>query len=614
MAKTPTNETTTKPPAKPERSRRAEPILLEVAWEVCNKLGGIYTVLRSKAPQMREKWGNRYCLVGPYAGDESLLEFDPAPLTGPIGRAVKAVQDLGIGAHYGRWLVTGRPNVVLLNYLDVFPRLHEVKYRLWQHHEIPTPGDDEMLNNAIAFAEVARVFFGKLAEAESKRRDLIAHFHEWLVGATIPLLRGDGWPGSTVFTTHATLLGRYLAMNDQNFYGHLPQYNPFGEADKFLVDSQFRIERAAAHGAQVFTTVSDLTAEECNHLLGRKPDILLPNGLNIQRFAAPHEFQTLHREYKSKIHEFTMGHFFPSYHFDLDETIYLFTSGRFEYRNKGMDLTVEALAQLNHRLKQSDSKRTVVAFIITRRPVRSMNVTALQTSAMLKELQTISDAIKEQVGQHLFERAAAGEIPDLNTLIDDYWRLRLRRTIQAWRRDLPPGIVTHDLQDDVTDPVLNALRHAQLWNQEDARVKVIYHPDFITTTSPLFGLEYDQFVRGCHLGIFPSYYEPWGYTPLESIALGVPAITSDLSGFGSYAQQILPEHEQKGLWVLPRKSVSWAESAAQLSEWMFRFSQLNSRDRIRLRNRVESFSEHFDWGNLIQRYHEAHELAVDRLE
>lgn len=427
------------------------------------------------------------------------------------------------------------------------------------------------------------------------------------------MLRHEKWPGSIVFTTHATILGRYLAMNDQSFYDKLPAYDARAEAARFNIEPQFMIERAAAHGAQVFTTVSDVTARECMHLLGRTPDVLLPNGLNIQRFAALHEFQNLHRTYKDKIHNFTIGHFFPSYHFDLDKTLYFYTSGRYEYRNKGMDLTIEALARLNHRLRVTGSGQTVVAFIVTKRPVKSINVTALQSSAMRDEIRTSTDALTEALKEQLFQSVATGKIPDLNAMVDEYWLLRLKRTMHAWKRDFPPGILTHDLVHEQDDEVLAQLRRCRLWNQSHDPVKVIYHPDFITASNPLFGMDYDQFVRGCHMGIFPSYYEPWGYTPLESIALGVPAVTSDLSGFGSYLLQLLPEHQEEGMYVLHREHRSFDEVADDLANHLFEYTQLTRRERIDLRASVESCSEHFDWHNLGERYHEAHELAMDRL-
>lgn len=599
---------------RPNQAKRGEPILFEIAWEVCNQVGGIYTVLRSKAPMMVDNWGNRYCLVGPYSGESASIEFEETPATGDLGQALELLREQGIGAHFGRWLVTGRPHVVLLDFLDVFDRLHEIKYRLWEEHGIAAPADDPLINNAVAFGEACRQFLTLLAQGLGSQQRIIAHFHEWLAAVAIPQLRQENWPGTTVFTTHATLLGRYLAMNDADFYEHLPSFDADGEAARYNSETPFRIERAAAHGAHVFTTVSDVTGRECEHLLGRAPDMLLPNGFNIQRFAAIHEFQNLHRQYKERIHRFTMGHFFGSYSFNLDKTLYFFTAGRFEYRNKGMDLTIEALARLNHRLRETNSDVTVVAFIITRRPFRSINPAVLEQRAMLREFRTICDAVKDQLGDRLFESAAAGQIPDFNKLADEYWLLRLRRTIHTWKREQPPTIITHDLLDDEHDEVLNQLRSCQLWNLEDDPVKVIYHPDFITSTNPLFGMEYDQFVRGCNLGIFPSYYEPWGYTPMEAIALGVPAITSDLSGFGSYLIQLLPDHEQKGLYVINRHHVDWRKAADQLADRLFVFSALTRRERVDLRNRVESFSEHFDWHNLGRRYLEAHELALDRME
>jgi len=426
------------------------------------------------------------------------------------------------------------------------------------------------------------------------------------------MLRKENWPGTTVFTTHATLLGRYLAMNTPAFYDHLSFFNAAEEAKNFNVEAQHGIERAAAHGAHVFTTVSGITGDECTHLLGRTPDALLPNGLNIKRFEARHEFQNLHQHYKDKIHDFTVGHFFPSYHFDLSNTLYLFTSGRYEYRNKGMDLTIEALARLNHRLRSTQNPVTVVFFVITRAPTRSVSVGGLERRAMLQEFRTATEAIQKQIGKRLFEDAARGHISDLNSLMDDYWRLRLRRGIQSWKRHELPPIVTHDLVDDQNDEVLCALRRCNLLNHEHDRVKVILHPDFISSTSPLLSMEYDHFVRGTNLGVFPSYYEPWGYTPLECMALGVPAVTSDLAGFGNYIQQMMPTHPEKGVALVPRRGRGFDDSANILADQLHAFCQLDQRERIDQRNAVEALSEHFAWKNLGKQYHEVHSMALER--
>ena len=610
------NAGTTEIDSQPQqrRTNRAEPLLVEVAWEVCNQVGGIYTVLRSKAPSMVSRWGSRYCLVGPYQPATAQVEFEPAPMVGPFGSVVRKMRELGFGSHYGRWLVSGRPYVVLLNHSDASPHLHEIKYRLYKDHGIDSPAKKPLINDVIAFSELVRMFLSLLGQKELQRGKIISHFHEWMAGPAIPMLRKEGWPGAMVFTTHATILGRFIATHDPKFYDRLHSFNVEQEARRFDIECEHRLEQAAAHGAHVFTTVSDMTATECRHLLGRKVDLLLPNGLNIQRFAALHEFQNLHAQFKKRIHEFTVAHFFPSYSFDLDTTLYFFTSGRYEYKNKGMDLTIESLARLNHRLQDAGTPVTVVFFLITKAEIRSINIATLESSAMLNEFRMAANAIKEQIGDRLFLAAAAGQVPDLNTVVDDYWRLRLRRAIHAWKRKHLPSIVTHDLSDDTNDAILSQIRACQLFNNQHDPVKIVYHPDFIQSTNPLFGLEYDQFVRGCHLGIFPSYYEPWGYTPLECIALGVPSITSDLSGFGSYLEQLMPHHAEQGAWVIQRRGNDFNQSADSLADHLFRFCQLSRRERVSLRNHVESFSENFDWYNLGRRYHEAHELALDRLE
>ncbi len=592
------------------RAWRAKPLVFEIAWEVCQQVGGIYTVIRSKVPFMTAKYQDRYVLLGPYNPDTSPLEFEPAGEDGPIGEALKALREEGFQAHYGKWLVTGQPRTVLLNPASAHSRLAEAKYLLWEHHDIPTPAEDGLIDSVVAFAWLVQRFFGHLTGLLDSGQRILAHFHEWMGGAAIPELRRSRLDVPIVFTTHATSLGRILAMHDGHFHEHLPFVDWLADARKYGIEAQTRIERAAAHGAHVLTTVSDITGLECEHLLGRKADLVLPNGLNIERFVALHEFQNLHLEYKEQINQFVMSMFFPSYSFDLDRTLYFFTAGRYEYRNKGFDLTLEALARLNARLKENRSGRTIVFFLITRRPFRTINPEVLRRAAMLEEIRRNCDAIQQHVGQHLFSAAAKGIVPDYNALVDDYWKLRLQRLMHAWHAPSLPNVVTHDLVDDTGDEVLQQLRYLNLINLPADPVKVVYHPDFVSSSNPLFGMEYDQFVRGCHLGIFPSFYEPWGYTPLECVARGVPAVTSDLAGFGTHLLATMPDHEQRGLFVTPRRGNSFDAAAAALADWLLEFCWLGRRERIDMRNRVESMSDRFDWQNLGKQYVKAHRLGL----
>ena len=436
-----------------------------------------------------------------------------------------------------------------------------------------------------------------------------------MAGTCIPDLGKEQIPIKKIFTTHATLLGRYLAMNDPYFYDHLPFLNWEEEAKNFNVEAIAKLERACAHGANILSTVSEVTAKECVHLLGRSPDAILPNGLNIERFSVLHEVQNRHHLYKRKIEHFIMGHFFQSYSFDLNNTLYFFTSGRFEYKNKGYDLTLEALARLNHKMKEQGIDKTVVMFFVTKQPVQSMNAEVLNTRGVMEEIENNCDEIVEQIRERLFTAAATNEnhkLPNLNEMVDDYWRLRYRRTIQSWKSDNLPSVVTHNLVNDGEDPILNFLRTSGLLNHEGDRVKIVYHPDFISSTNPLFGLDYSQFVRACHLGIFPSYYEPWGYTPVECLARGVAAVTSDLSGFGNYAMGLDNGDEDHGLYMIERENFDFHTSAEQLSEQLLKFVKSTSKERINLRNKCEDLSEEFDWNNLVENYEMAYQMACQK--
>ncbi len=587
--------------------------LIEVAWETCNQVGGIYTVIRTKVPSMVEKWGNDYLLLGPYFAQTAAAEFEPLPVTDetPLERAILWMREQGLTVYYGNWLITGKPKIVLFDFASIYDQVNAIKGRIWDNHKISTLGVEELVNQTIALGEMIRLFLGQLAQENKSKTNIVVHFHEWMAATCLPDLKKEKIKISTVFTTHATMLGRYLAGNVPNFYDVIDRFDWHKEAKHYGIEAQACFERAAAQKADVLTTVSDITAKECQYFLGRIPELILPNGLNIQRFAALHEHQNLHSKYKKSISDFVMGHFFQNQPFDLDQTLYLFTSGRFEYTNKGYDLTLDALKILNKKMKEAGSKKTVVMFFITKQPYHSIDPEVLHSRAVLDEIRENCSAIEKEVGEKLFQASASSKdltLPDLNQFVDEYWRMRLRRTVQTWKTNSKPKVVTHLLKQE--DDIIRNLQRTGLMNNADDQVKIVYHPDFIVSTNPLFGLDYGQFVRGCHLGVFPSYYEPWGYTPLECMARGVPTVTSDLSGFGDYMMQIMRDYEQWGVSVVNRKTQNYEESAEQLANLLFKFVQQSQRDRITQRNRVESIADTFDWSNLRSYYDTAHELAV----
>lgn len=589
-------------------------MLIEVAWEVCNPIGGIFQVIRSKAPAMVERWGERYCLIGPYNPQHAAIEFEETPATGPIGRAVEALRAEGLDIKHGRWMVSGRPRALLINHWQGQGHADAVKFRLWADNHIAIPGGDGLLDGVVSFADaVLRVFMKLSGDGESAGiGPLLGHFHEWMGGLAIPMIRKNNLPVGCVFQTHATLLGRYMASNEEDFYDRLSwgTIDQAASAAKYQISAQHAIERACAHGCHVMTTVSEVTGEECQGLLGRGPDVILPNGLDIGRYNVGHEFQTLHATHKEKIHRFVMGHFFPSYSFDLDKTLYFFTSGRYEPRNKGFDLSLEAMARLNAELKAIGSPVNVVFFIITKRPTISLHPWVLQQRGVLNEFRQVCDHIMSDLGDKLFKVGATGSRVDLEKMIDEYWVLRYRRTQQAMKVDRLPLVTTHMI--DGSDPVISQIQNVWLFNRKDDPVKVVYHPDFLSPVNPLWGMEYDDFVRGCHLGVFPSSYEPWGYTPLECLAMGVPAITSDLAGFGSYVSKQMHWRPGAGLWTVHRRGRGFADAAGEMAGQMLEFCKLDRRARIAMRNQVEAHSWQFDWSNLGEYYHQAHALALER--
>ena len=598
--------------------------LIESAWEVCNQVGGIYTVIRTKIPSIMQHWNpERYVLTGPYVSQQADAVVDQLePDDTVFGRAVVQLRSRGYRVIYGIWLVPGRPKVVLIDPESGPMTDTEIAKRLKDDLALPYPEQDKLFRQVARFSMGLFEFCLRCADQLHTRDSAIAHFHEWMAGLPIALMHQ--MPPSlqptnlrTVFTTHATLLGRYLAMQEQDFYSDLNNFDWLKQARHYGIEPGVRAERSAAQSADVFTTVSAITADECTSLLGREPDLLLPNGINSERFEALHEFQNLHKQNKERIHAFVMGHFFRNTPVDLDNTLYFFTSGRYEFRNKGFDMTLDALKIVNDTLKEAGSPMKIVTFFITRAKFQSINPEVLQSRALLEELRSSCNEIAEQVKEKLLYKALSEKdyrMPDLNALVDEHIRLRLRRTLQGWQSIELPYVTTHNMTDDLGDPILQSVRRLKLFNHNEDPVKVVYHPDFVTQLSPLFGMEYPDFVRGCHMGIFPSYYEPWGYTPLECVSSGIPAITSNLSGFGDYVQQSMRNHRKQGLHVVDRRAGSYAAGVRELAGYLLDFVRLSRRERIELRNKTEASSTLFGWDRLIKHYVKAYRLTQTKEE
>lgn len=609
-------------PAAPQHKDVYNPLLFEIAWEVANKVGGIYTVIKTKVPVTVREFGDRYCLIGPLSYKTAPMEVEALePPEGYIRDTLELMSSQGVKYLFGRWLVEGAPYVLLFDTGSVTSKLDEWKGDLWRVAGIPSPPGDQETNEAILFGYLVSWFLGEVSKKygeqasspESPPPAIIAHFHEWLAGVAIPLIKQRKMDVTTIFTTHATLLGRYLCAGSVDFYNNLRDFDVDHEAGKRGIYHRYCIERGAAHCADVFTTVSHITAYESEHLLKRKPDGVLPNGLNVVKFQAVHEFQNKHALNKEKINDFVRGHFYGHYDFDLDNTVYFFTAGRYEYRNKGVDMFVESLGRLNDRLKAAKSNTTVVAFIVMPAATRSFNVEALKGQAVTKQLRETVNEIQSRIGKRIYESALRGEELDPAEFLSSEDKVLLKRRVFALKNQSLPPIVTHNMVDDGLDPIINQVRRLALYNKPEDRVKTIFHPEFLNANNPLLGLDYEDFVRGCHLGVFPSYYEPWGYTPAECTVMGVPSITTNLSGFGCFMDENIENCEDYGIYIVDRRLKSVEESIQQLCEQMFRFCQKTRRQRINQRNRTERLSDLLDWKRMGLEYIKARQLALRRV-
>ncbi|XP_048191131.1 glycogen [starch] synthase, liver [Perognathus longimembris pacificus] len=589
-----------------------ELLLFEVSWEVTNKVGGIYTVIQTKAKTTVDEWGENYFLIGPYFEHNMKTQVEPCePLNDTVAGAMEAMNKHGCQVHFGRWLVAGSPYVVLFDLGASAGRLDGWKADFWEACGVGLPPGDREAHDALLLGSLTAWFLQEVTARAGARR-VVAHFHEWQAGAGLVLSRARGLPLGSVFTTHATLLGRHLCAANADFYNRLQQFDIDKEAGERQIYHRYCMERASVHCAHVFTTVSEITATEAEHILKRKPDVVTPNGLSVKKFSALHEFQNLHVMYKARIQDFVRGHFYGHLDFDLEKTLFLFIAGRYEFSNKGADILLESLSRLNFLLRLHKSNVTVVVFFIMPAKTNNFNVETLKGQAVRKQLWDTAHAMKEKFGKKLYDALLRGEIPDMNTILDRDDVTIMKRAIFSTQRQALPPVTTHNMLDDSTDPILSTIRRIGLFNHRSDRVKVIVHPEFLSSTSPLLPMDYEEFVRGCHLGVFPSYYEPWGYTPAECTVMGIPSVTTNLSGFGCFMQEHVADPAAYGIYIVDRRFCSPDESCNQLTQFLYGFCKQSRRQRIIQRNRTERLSDLLDWRYLGRYYQHARHLALSR--
>ncbi|MBI2574692.1 glycogen/starch synthase [Candidatus Woesearchaeota archaeon] len=583
--------------------------LFEVSWEVCNKVGGIYTVVKSKAARMVEGYKESYFVVGPYFVNKAIGEFQEKLPPDFLKAAFDAVKAEGIVCHYGEWLVEGTPNAILIDFTGFTSRTNEIKKELWDIYKIDSLGTEYFdFDEPVVWSYAS----GKLVESFSKSRKVIAHFHEWLSGAGLLYLKSRKANAATVFTTHATMLGRTMASADIDLYSVFGKVNPDNEAYRFKVYPKHQVEKSAAQNADVFTTVSEVTGLEATSLLGRKPEIILPNGLNLDKFPTFEDASIKHDHLKRRIKEFITYYFFPYYTFDLDETLIYFLSGRYEFHDKGVDIFIKGLAKLNNRLKQEKSQRTVVAFFWIPGNIKSIKAELLESKTFYQDVKESVDDADANVRERLIRLSISQKKIDSDALLGKDLEFELKRKVMRLFRKGTPPLSTHDLYNEDSDQILSLFRKLGLNNAENDRVKVVFYPIYLTGADRLLDLNYYEAMEGSHLGVFPSFYEPWGYTPLEAAALGVSSVTTDLAGFGRYIARDTQKKREPGVFVVKRLGRSDDNVVDDLAEIMYRYSKLTKEERIKNKIEAKHAAGHADWKNLVKNYFDAHQLALKK--
>ncbi len=457
-------------------------LLTETSWEVCNKVGGIYTVLSTKAKTLQKYYKDKVIFIGPDVWSEE----HPSPDFVESKTLLKKWREQlmltqGVTVRVGRWDIPGKPIAILVGFQGMYAHNNALYGRMWELYGVDSLHAYGDYGEAAAFSHAAALVIEDLAlfHGIKSGKRMIAHFDEWTTGMGLLYIKDVLPEMATIFTTHATCIGRSICGNNKPLYDNLDNYDGDQMARELNMEAKHSLEKAAAHQADCFTTVSDVTARECEKLLGRKPDVVTPNGFEANFVPAKSkqaEAREKARHCMLRVAETLTGNKYP------DDTFITITSGRCEYRNKGLDLFLDAIA----RVGDLDPQRKILAFVMV-------------PAWMKAPRQDLSNSL---------------------------------RLDNPHRHDNP--VITHDLNNPWEDAILNRIHGIGFTNDPNSRVSVIYVPCYLNGSDGIFDLTYYQILPGADATVFPSYYEPWGYTPLESVAFGVPTITTSLSGFGQW--------------------------------------------------------------------------------
>lgn len=532
--------------------------LFEISWEVCNKVGGIHTVVATKARTVCERFGDRYILIGPdlaQQGEQSEFEEDPA-----LFRAWRqTLYEKGIRARAGRWRIVGRPLVILIDFSSLIPRKDDILKFLWESYRVDSISGQWDYIEPVLFGHAAGLVVASYVEHFCRSTErAAAHFHEWMTVAGALYLRKEAPYVATLFTTHATVAGRCIAGNGLPLYRDLSHFNADEVARRFGVTAKHSIEKSAAANSDAFLTVSGLTANECKYLLGRDPDLVTPNGFEDNFVWRGEAYETKRTRARATLR--AVGEACLNRPLKGDPLI-LVTSGRYEFRNKGLDVLLEGMKRL---AVQERLEREVLLFVMVPAANRGAR-TDLQNRL----------------------RDAAAPI-DTNQ-----W---------PWS--------THYLEHMQWDPVVRAIDGSPLADPA-AKAHALFVPSYLNGNDGIFDQTYYELLTGADLTLFPSYYEPWGYTPLESIAFSVPTLTTSLAGFGLWIDRL---REHTGVEVVRRDDGDDDRTTAALAEAVLRFAQLPPQQAEEVRRQARELSRSALWNRLFRAYEEAYSEALDNAD
>jgi len=532
--------------------------IFETSWEVCNMVGGIYTVLSTRAATLQETYPDKLIFIGPDVWQESLNPyFEEIPDLFP-GWNLFTDAEYQLKIRVGRWTIPGKPIAVLVDFAPLMERKNEIYGKVWESagvNSIAAYGDyDESSMFGYATGMIIESFY-RFYNLTAKNQ-VIAHFNEWMTTFGAFYIRANQPAIATVFTTHATSIGRSIAGNHKPLYDYLQEYNGDQMAYELNMVSKHSTEKIAAHLVDCFTTVSEITGVECEQLLDKKPDVITPNGFEDDFVPQGRKFAPARkaaRENLRHVAETLLGYKLS------DDVVFISTAGRYEYKNKGIDTFLEGL---KHVSDCPNMTKDTVAFIMVPAHIKGARP---ELVAALKNPETKFESINR--------------------------------------------FTTHDLHDYYHDNVMSAINWFHFKNEETDRLKIIFVPAYLNGADGIFNKPYYDLLIGMDLTVFPSYYEPWGYTPLESVAFSVPTITTDLSGFGLWASHS-PQGIEEGVGVIQRSDYNGYNVALQIAEMICHFVASSESQIKQIRKKAFDISEKALWKHFIQYYDTAYDIAL----